>query len=1416
MPAMSRLSRPVFGRGATIFPLLRLVVFLLFALAQPATAATYNPTANAATASSFPWIDISTSGTLLTLADDVVSSRINIGFGFEFGSSTYTDLAVSSNGLVHFAAISTAEYANSAMPLDGKGNRSDMDAVLLPLWDDLLPPGGQVRYALTGTAPNRVFVVSWLAVPFYASPTTKATFQVQLHEQGAIVYRYQAVGGGGNSATIGLEVNDTDFVQHSVNKPVLSDGTTILWSRATPVASYAYLFNERIWNGTSGEVRDASSGMHGTAGGLVGKATTSSATPAIAGPVGTCGYGEFTRSDKDHVLLPGTLPNFHGTTFTLTAWVRTSNPGTTQQRVFVDDENRTGWGVSLGDAGSGTLRFFSRAAGLFLDTAGVITANTWYFFALSVDATTRQVVLTIYSSTGLVLSSVSTTYPSNLPGIGADPGRTTIGGNSNTALDKTSTVGYSGQIDEVRVFNRKLMPSEHHLVRQMVSTCPAYLVASYNFDETGYTGATGELADNAGYGGGPFNGQGQGTTKPGSATASPARSTNPGTCRYATLPGPPDNGGNFKVIKLPLTTDLGAQTTVSFWMYWDGTDSVMPVGFEVHDLWLYNGHFGFNTRNSDIYGVSSAGLANSWQHVVAVFTNGNVASNQLWINGVQQTLTQRLGAPEPMRAYVAPQLYLGGQGAVGGYRFTGRLDQVRVYNGAVTPADVAALYAEVPSTCAPPPLHHLAISHASGTGSTCAPSTLTVRACQDAACSTLYTGGLSGSLSASGGTVVWPDGNAFSIASGSSSATVRMQATTTTPALLGATASSPAATNATTCDFGSPSCTFTAASSALVVTVPNHVAETSAAVTVSASGSCGTSLASSTRNINFRCSYADPASGTRAVRLTGGALNSAKNAASACDGTGRTVSLSFNASGVASTNLLYADAGQVRLSATYTGSAATSDTGLSMTGDALFIAAPDHFTIDGVTAGPIRAGASFSATLTARNAAGATTPNHGNESVPQRASLGWVRLQPTGSGAANGQFTGTELRSFSAGAVTASNLAWTEVGRGNLVALGANSSGYMGTGLKVFGSSAAGGARDCAPEGGSCALPGGTTATVYYGAPGGWAAKTAQSGTVACNNSNFGNPLVGTVKRCYYVATAATNGSVGDFIPSSFSTAATNACGAFTYAGQPATVTVTARNLAGNPTVNFNGTATTTPTFAQTVTLSDGNALGLGTLSGGSIAASAFSAGVGSAQVSYAFTNKATAPQSLLLRAANGSSGSSVISSAGGTEATLALRSGRLRLSNAFGKAGAALLVPAVTEYWSGNAWLLNSADSCTALAGASVALSNLRGATGAASSATTSAGALAISSGSGSITLATPNPAANTLSLNLAVNLGSTSADQSCNAAHPATTGAALPWLRAQNGSCATTADRDPAARASFGIYIPEFRKTVHAREIF
>lgn len=952
------------------------------------------------------------------------------------------------------------------------------------------------------------------------------------------------------------------------------------------------------------------------------------------------------------------------------------------------------------------------------------------------------------------------------------------------------------------------------------SSPSATLIARYDFDETSYAGTAGEWKDTAGYSGGPYNGRGQGASMPTTASTTPARSGSPGTCSYASLAGPGSNGPSLVATGLPTVTTAGSATTAAFWMRWSGTEDALVLSFGEYSLWFNGGSFGFNTNASDIYGISSSGLSGTWKHVVAVFINGNTAGSQLYIDGVLQTLTQRMGSPNNAKALTTSTLTVSGYTASTTHRYAGLVDSVRIYNGGTRSSQVSSLYAETPSTCAPP-LHHLEIQHGTGTGLTCTPSTLTIRACQDAACSSLYTGGVTGTFSATGGSVTWPDGAGFSIAAGSSSTTERVQVTTTTATVLGMTGTSPTPSSATTCNFGSPGCTFSAADSGFLFDVPNHVSEAAQTVNVSAvrrsdnSTSCTPAFASTSKTVTFTCGYTNPGSGTLPVRVGGTALNAGASSAAACDTAGRGVSLAFNASGVASTTVQYADVGQVLLSARYAGASGSSEAGLVMTGSDSFIAAPDSFTVAGITAGPIKAGSSFAATVTARNSAGSTTPNHGRESSPEGVTLAWVRLQPTGSGAVNGSFSGS-LGSFSSGAASASNLAWTEVGRGDLLARSSSSSGYLGSGVRAFGSSLASGARQCATEGGSCVLPGGTTATVYYGENGSYAVKAAQTGTVACSNSNFGDPLSGTVKRCFYVASTASNGSVGDFIPDRFTVTASNACGSFSYAGQPISTTVTARNAAGNTTVNFNGTATTTPTFAQAVTLSDATPLGLGTLSGNGIAASAFSAGVASATPSYAFTSKTTAPQTLVLRASNNATGTALVSSQGYAEPSLPLRSGRLRLSNAYGKATAALQVSAVTEYWAGNAWLLNSADSCTAVAGASMALSNPRGATGAASTATSSAGALAISGGSGSITLAAPSPAGSSLSLDLAVNLGSTGADQSCQGTHPATTGAAKPWLRAQIGSCASSADRDPAARASFGIASPETRKTIHVRELF
>jgi MSHA biogenesis protein MshQ len=239
--------------------LLLLAALLPMAMAPLARAqSTYAADSSAAAAAAYPWVDISGTGNALTLNDDSVSSPIALGFTFSYGNTAYSQVRVSSNGLLLFGGTTTAG-TNSLLPLTGASGEPNIDAVMAPLWDNLNPANvsSYLRYATQGSAPNRVFVVSWLAVPYWCAndnPTacnpaknqTKnafATFQVQIHEQGQFVFRYQSVNGAGGAhtggatfgnpagASIGYELGDADQVQYAFRSASVPSGTTILWTR---------------------------------------------------------------------------------------------------------------------------------------------------------------------------------------------------------------------------------------------------------------------------------------------------------------------------------------------------------------------------------------------------------------------------------------------------------------------------------------------------------------------------------------------------------------------------------------------------------------------------------------------------------------------------------------------------------------------------------------------------------------------------------------------------------------------------------------------------------------------------------------------------------------------------------------------------------------------------------------------------------------------------------------------------------------------------------------------------------------------------------------------------------------------------------------------------------------------------------
>ena len=136
-----------------------------------------------------------------TSGDDSLSQPLPIGFTFKFGATNYTQLRIFSNGRVQFnntrcsygtQAVGPPRSYPDPMPASNLANTIRVYGADL---DPSGAGGGTVSYATVGSAPYRVFVVSWNGVPQWStSGNTSYNLQIQLYESGEFWFMY------GNSA----------------------------------------------------------------------------------------------------------------------------------------------------------------------------------------------------------------------------------------------------------------------------------------------------------------------------------------------------------------------------------------------------------------------------------------------------------------------------------------------------------------------------------------------------------------------------------------------------------------------------------------------------------------------------------------------------------------------------------------------------------------------------------------------------------------------------------------------------------------------------------------------------------------------------------------------------------------------------------------------------------------------------------------------------------------------------------------------------------------------------------------------------------------------------------------------------------------------------------------------------------------
>ena len=338
------------------------------------------------------------------------------------------------------------------------------------------------------------------------------------------------------------------------------------------------------------------------------------------------------------------------------------------------------------------LRLF--VAGTAATNPTQIQTGVWYHVVSKYVTSTNTKTLYVNGVAGTPVSSGSTlSYVSDNPfSIGAQ--RT----GPTSAYPNQTWYPFNGQIDESRLYNRALTDAE--------------ITTLYN------SGAAKLNSSTAGRGGNLTSGLVGHWTFDGSKLTTTTATDSSGSANHATPTNSPTpaqgklgqalsfNGTNNYVNAYSMTSLHGqSAVTYSAWIYrtggtlydgivskFDSSNSIdMILGGTlggVDDIFMR-----VSPVSATNYGFSSSNVItpNTWHHVVMVFDGtqtGNENRLKLYVNNVQQSLTFS-GTIPVSTPTVGANLSIG---AYQTYYFPGSIDDVRVYNRALTAAEVLQLY----------------------------------------------------------------------------------------------------------------------------------------------------------------------------------------------------------------------------------------------------------------------------------------------------------------------------------------------------------------------------------------------------------------------------------------------------------------------------------------------------------------------------------------------------------------------------------------------------------------------------------------------------------------------------------------------------------------------------------------------------
>lgn len=142
--------------------------------------------------------------------------------------------------------------------------------------------------------------------------------------------------------------------------------------------------------------------------------------------------------------------------------------------------------------------------------------------------------------------------------------------------------------------------------------------------------------------------------------------------------------------------NLTTTATVEMWVKLGAAFAgKMFFGWNVYDVYCPSGHIGYNTANSDCYGINATtvtalGLINTWHHYVfEMRSDVSYTNNKIYIDGVSYSLSQILSTER-----ASNRTFNNGNGRIGGwrgdlnYKMVMNCSKFNVYNRALTATEI--------------------------------------------------------------------------------------------------------------------------------------------------------------------------------------------------------------------------------------------------------------------------------------------------------------------------------------------------------------------------------------------------------------------------------------------------------------------------------------------------------------------------------------------------------------------------------------------------------------------------------------------------------------------------------------------------------------------------------------------------------